>query len=315
LLRFRTVVAVSGIFLGRVSGKADEGEDGMTGKSANQIREEVRAEYGGRAAGVIADSGLGCCGTGGTTAKQRYYEAESVADLPDSAVSYGCGNPIAIAELRTGETVLDLGSGAGLDCFLAARRVGPEGSVIGVDMTDEMLVLAEQNKEKLGAATVEFRKGFMEALPVADASVDVIISNCVINLAPDKDPVFSEAFRVLRPGGRLQISDIVLLRDLSASDMEDGALWTGCKAGALVVGDYISRLERAGFVNVTVAIADRLAGGTNGDAWRSGRITAAKPGESSAPAPLHCGERIEVVDGSGGSACCGSDCCTTDAVS
>jgi SAM-dependent methyltransferase len=282
----------------------------MAGKTTGEIREEVRAEYGARAAGVMAAGESGCCELGAST-KQRYYAADSLEDLPEAAVSYGCGNPLAIAELLRGQTVLDLGSGAGLDCFLAARQVGPDGRVIGVDMTDEMLELAERNRATLGAANVEFRKGLMEELPVADASVDVIISNCVINLSPDKDAVFAEAFRVLRPGGRLQVSDIVLLRELSPAELENGALWTGCKAGALVVGDYMVRLERAGFSGVSVAIGDQLAGRAGDDAWRSGRISAYRPGSEATEKIGRIGEKIEVVSlkGASGAACCGENCC------
>ncbi|HTE87056.1 MAG TPA: arsenite methyltransferase [Dehalococcoidia bacterium] len=292
----------------------------MREKTADQIRDAVRADYAARARKVAGGGASACCGdseTVGTT--QRFYEGESYAgesidDMPDSVVSYGCGNPLAIAGLRHGEVILDLGSGAGLDCFLAAQRVGPEGRVIGLDMTDEMLSLAEQNRAKLGVANVEFRKGLMEALPVADASVDVIISNCVINLSPDKDAVFADALRALRPGGRLQVSDIVLLRELLLTEQEDVSLWTGCKAGALVIGDYISRLEAAGFAHLSIDVSEGLAGGSAQKPWRSGLISAFKPGGESKPRPRGADERIELVAPPGleSAACCGEDCCAPE---
>jgi arsenite methyltransferase len=173
-----------------------------------------------------------------------------------SDLGLGCGNPTAIAELRAGEVVLDLGSGAGIDCFLAARKVGPKGRVIGVDMTPEMLGKARENARKGDYRTVEFRLGEIEHLPVADRSVDVVISNCVINLAPDKDPVYREAFRVLRPGGRLAISDVVATRPISAKDRADPAQWSSCSSGALEVPDLKRRLRKAGFRRIEVRRAD-----------------------------------------------------------
>jgi len=231
--------------------------------------------------------------------------------MPDSAVSYGCGNPIAIATLQPGEIVLDLGSGAGLDCFLAAQRVGPDGRAIGIDMTDEMLSLAEQNKAKLGAVNVEFRKGLMESLPAVDASVDVVISNCVINLSPDKDAVFGEAFRVLRPGGRLQVSDVVLLRGLSAQERSDLKLWAGCISGALERSDYERRLEAAGFVDVTVEPQEASGESVPSRAWCSAQIAAHKPGGRQRAPAAWSGEQIELIAPAGlaTAACCGDSCC------
>jgi arsenite methyltransferase len=227
-------------------------------------------------------------------------------------VSYGCGNPVAIAGLQAGEVVLDLGSGAGLDCFLAAERVGPQGRVTGLDMTEEMLALADQNKAKLGAANVEFRKGVMEAMPLPDGAVDVIISNCVINLSPDKDAVFGEAFRVLRPGGRLHVSDVVLLHELSATEQEDLTLWAGCVSGALERHDYARRLAAAGFVDVSVEPQQGGEESTTDKAWCSAAITAYKPGGQRKPLPVRSRERIELIAPAGldGAACCGDACCT-----
>jgi len=218
-------------------------------RTADEIKGAVKEFYGERA--VKASS---CCGPaeGAPDYKDKLYVIDDVKDLPETVASYGCGNPTAIAGLREGETVLDLGSGPGLDCFLSAKQVGEKGHVIGLDMTDEMLALANQNRDKLGATNVEFRKGEMESMPIDDTTVDVIISNCVINLSPDKDAVFRESFRVLRPGGRFHVSDIVLTRELTAAESDDLASWAGCTAGALVEGDYLNRLIAAGFNNVRV---------------------------------------------------------------
>jgi SAM-dependent methyltransferase len=208
--------------------------------------------------------------------------------------------------------VLDLGSGAGLDCFLAAQRVGPEGRVIGVDMTDEMLALAESNRAKVGADNVEFRRGVIEAIPLEDDAVDVLISNCVINLSADKDAVFAEAFRVLRPGGRFQVSDVVLLREISEAERGDLDLWAGCKSGALLTSDYEAGLRRAGFEDVEIVVASA----EGGDAWQSALINARRPGGAAAGTEwrLPSGERIELVAPAGLAMadCCateGSDCC------
>jgi arsenite methyltransferase len=188
---------------------------------------------------------------------QRLYGREETEALPPTAVaaSLGCGNPLALVEIVSGETVLDLGSGGGLDVFLSARRVGPEGLVYGLDMTDEMLALAEVNREKAGLGNVRFLKGDIEAIPLPEACVDIVISNCVINLSLDKDQVFREAFRVLREGGRLAVSDIVFQGDislLSAEIRQDLTAWAACLAGALEEGDYLARLKKAGFVEVAL---------------------------------------------------------------
>jgi SAM-dependent methyltransferase len=192
----------------------------------------------------------------------RLYAEEEVADLPSTVtdVAFGCGNPTAISALQPGETVVDLGSGGGIDVFLAAKMVGPEGRVYGVDMTPEMIELARRNAGKVGATNVEFRHGQIEALPLEDASVDVVISNCVINLSPDKDAVFREAFRVLRPGGRLQVSDIVWTKPVPDEVRHDLEQWAGCVAGALLEREYLEKITAAGFTGVT-----SIARGHGGD--------------------------------------------------
>ena len=225
-----------------------------------------------------SDDGCGC-GTEATsedqiTAVKAFYEGTDTSDLPETVtdVSLGCGNPTAIAELKTGETVLDLGSGGGIDCFISAKAVGPEGHVIGVDMTDEMLDLAAKNAGKVGATNVEFRKGEIEHLPVADNTVDVIISNCVINLSSDKSQVLDEAFRVLKPGGRFRVSDIVLTRELTFDEEKYLAEWAGCIAGALQKDDFAARLEASGFQDISLDLKSEWR-----DAVHSADITAVKP--------------------------------------
>lgn len=226
-----------------------------------QIKEMVRARYGGiaEAAGAAESCcapAASCCGpTADPNSKSKrmgYSEAELSA-VPDGAnLGLGCGNPQAIAAMKPGEVVVDLGSGAGFDCFLAGRQVGPSGHVIGVDMTHEMLKKARDNAGKTGAANVEFRLGELEHLPIADNTADVILSNCVINLVPDKRQVFREAFRVLKPGGRLAISDVVNTTALSADLAADTALLCGCVAGAAPVPKIEAWLAESGFVNVKV---------------------------------------------------------------
>jgi SAM-dependent methyltransferase len=187
------------------------------------------------------------------------YSNEELAAIPDGAnLGLGCGNPVALASLRPGETVLDLGSGAGIDCFLAARKVGAEGKVIGVDMTPEMLEKARKNAASAGVANVEFRLGEIEHLPVADNSVDAIISNCVINLSPDKPQVFCEAFRALKPGGRLIVSDIVLDSPLPKALLDSVAAYVSCISGASLKTDYLAMMSAAGFSDVAVVSEDRF---------------------------------------------------------
>jgi len=195
----------------------------------------------------------GCCSTTDTQAKTLGYTAADIAAVPEGAnLGLGCGNPVAIASLRPGQVILDLGSGAGFDAFLAAREVTESGRVIGVDMVPEMLAKARENARKGGYSQVEFRLGEIEALPVADSCVDVIISNCVINLCPDKRPVYNEAFRVLKPGGRLVVSDVVAREAFSEDMMKDWALFSGCLSGATVLADLEKILADAGFVDVAI---------------------------------------------------------------
>jgi arsenite methyltransferase len=199
-----------------------------------------------------------CCGPSDAavdqTAAARFYSTEELADLPETVTdaSLGCGNPLAIAGLQPGEVVLDLGSGGGIDCFLAAKKVGPEGRVIGLDMTPDMIRLARRNAKKIGVKNVDFRFGEMEEMPLPDESVDVIISNCVINLSPDKDSVFREAYRVLRLGGRLSVSDVVVDGDLPQFIRSRLDAWAGCLAGALDESIYLDKIRAAGFKKVEV---------------------------------------------------------------
>jgi arsenite methyltransferase len=225
-----------------------------------QVREIVRARYGEAARSVQDQKPASCCGSGGCSTKSQdpitagLYDESETAGLPVEAVlaSLGCGNPTALAALREGEVVLDLGSGGGIDVLLSARRVGPTGKAYGLDMTDEMLALARENQRKAGVENVEFLKGEIEAIPLPDAAVDTIISNCVINLSADKRTVLAEAFRVLRPGGRFAVSDIVLRGALPEEAQRSLALWTGCVAGALDESEYRHLLAEAGFEAIDV---------------------------------------------------------------
>lgn len=223
------------------------------------IKRQVREGYGRIARGEASSCCGGessCCGGGIASraiAEKIGYSASDLEQVPEGAnLGLGCGNPVALAALAEGQTVLDLGSGAGFDCFLAARAVGPEGRVIGVDMTPEMIAKARANAERAGVQNVEFRLGEIEALPVADSSVDVILSNCVINLSPDKPRVFAEAFRVLKPGGVLALSDIVLEKPLPQALASSVSAYVGCIAGASLKEDYLAMLRAAGFAEVEV---------------------------------------------------------------
>ena len=232
----------------------------------DDVREVVRRKYGEAALTVLSGQGAACCGgntggggaadscCGGDTITGGLYDQAEADQIPEAALlaSLGCGNPTALATLVPGEIVLDLGSGGGIDVLLSARRVSPGGWAFGLDMTDEMLALAEKNKAEAGAQNVTFLKGHIEAIPLPDASVDVVISNCVINLSADKDAVLREAFRVLRPGGRFAVSDVVVEGDLPDAVRADMESYVGCVAGALEVGNYLHRLANAGFAEAGV---------------------------------------------------------------
>jgi SAM-dependent methyltransferase len=241
----------------------------MAGFDENDIKQAVRESYAGHAiAGTscCAPSAAGgsscCCGTQDTSSvsEELGYDPDDLAELPDGAdLGLGCGNPLALLDLREGETVVDLGSGGGIDCLLAAKQVGPSGRVIGVDMTPEMLARARRNAAAGGYDNVEFRLGEIEHLPVADDSVDVVISNCVVNLVPDKGQVFADVFRVLKPGGRISVSDIVLLGEVPLAIRDSVDAYVSCLAGAILRDDYLALIKEAGFVDVTVEHARSFA--------------------------------------------------------
>jgi arsenite methyltransferase len=284
-----------------------------TNHDPERLREEVRHRYGSIANGEATLGGAnqpgdhccqpsndGLCSNGCRTAEQARtlgYSDGDFAGVPEGAnLGLGCGNPVALASLRPGETVLDLGAGAGFDAFIASRTVGPEGRVIGVDMTPEMISKARTNAKKSGYANVEFRLGEIEALPVADASVDIVISNCVINLCPDKRSVYREAFRVLRSGGRLAVSDVVAREPLSDDEKGDLALYSGCLSGAILHADLIRILEETGFIDIAV----RAKGNTDEiiTSWETKRGFESKVFAA------------EVTAKKPSAACCGSTCCS-----
>ncbi len=228
--------------------------------STTNIKDVVKEKYGEAALRVASGQANACCGGSSACGTDidpitaNLYGDSEKGVVPEDAVlaSLGCGNPTALAELREGETVLDLGSGGGIDVLLSARRVGPSGKAYGLDMTDEMLALARANQQKAGVENVEFLKGEIESIPLPDNSVDVVISNCVINLSSDKDRVLREAFRVLKPGGRFAVSDVVVRGDVPREVREHMLLWVGCIAGALEDSDYFAKLAHAGFENIDI---------------------------------------------------------------
>jgi arsenite methyltransferase len=229
--------------------------------SPENVKEIVKEKYGNAALRVTSGAGNSCCGQyrsglvgASDPITSNLYNAAEEGEVPDTAIkaSLGCGNPTALAELKPGDVVLDLGSGGGIDVLLSARRVGPTGKAFGLDMTDEMLALAEANKRKSGLTNVEFLKGDIENIPLPDSSVDVIISNCVINLSADKDRVLTEAFRVLKPGGRFAVSDVVVRGHVPDAIKKNMELWVGCVAGALSDDEYVAKLAGAGFENVGI---------------------------------------------------------------
>ncbi len=222
--------------------------------NTTDVKDMVKERYG-RIAARVHSGGTGCCGPSGPDPiTGDLYSGAEAGQVPEQALaaSLGCGNPSALAALEPGEVVLDLGSGGGIDVLLSARRVGPSGKAYGLDMTDQMLALARENQRRAGVENVEFLKGEIESIPLPENSVDVIISNCVINLSADKDRVLSEAFRVLRPGGRLAVSDVVVRGEIPPAIRKSVELWIGCIAGALSEADYIGKLERAGFTGISI---------------------------------------------------------------
>jgi len=278
--------------------------------STSQVHDAVREKYGeiARSVGKGGCCGPSSCGCGDPITSNLYSDSET-NDLPADAVavSLGCGNPTALIELLPGQTVLDLGSGGGIDVLLSAKRVGPSGKVYGLDMTDEMLALARENRRKAGATNVEFLKGTIEEIPLPDQSVDVIISNCVINLSEDKDAVLREAFRVLKPGGRFAVSDVVIRGPVPSEIRRSMELWVGCVAGALEEEEYAAKLKGAGFESVEV------------EPWRVYQIDDARA--FLAESGIDVDQLAPQVDGKIASAfirarrpeaksCCGPTCCS-----
>ena len=293
------------------------------------LKETVREKYGEAARRVAeGETSASCCGSSGCCGSTtetwdpitaNLYEEGQTAGLPAEALlaSLGCGNPTALAELREGETVLDLGSGGGIDVLLSARRVGPTGKAYGLDMTDDMLALANENKRKAGAENVEFLKGEIESIPLPDNSVDVIISNCVINLSGDKERVLREAFRVLKPGGRFAVSDVVVKGDVPEAVKKNVELWIGCVAGALEEQEFLSLLKKVGFSDPSIE-PTRVYSAEEGAAllantgldqekfaqqiegkFMSAFVRATKPAK-----------RQLKTRSASGSSCCGPDCCS-----
>ena len=300
--------------------------------TTNDVKEIVRARYGEAAGRVAQGTPQACCGSaaaslgGADPITSNLYDALQAGEVPEKALlaSLGCGNPTALAELKAGETVLDLGSGGGIDVLLSAKRVGPTGMAFGLDMTDPMLALAEENKRKSGLANVHFLKGEIEAIPLPANSVDVIISNCVINLSGDKDQVLREAFRVLKPGGRFAVSDVVVRGEVPAAVRKSMELWVGCVAGALSDRDYLAKLTAAGFENPGIEVTrvysvddareflsgqaqelQQLAQQVDGK-FVSGFIRATKPmAAAAAPQPAPAASA-----GAAPRNCCGPSCCS-----
>jgi SAM-dependent methyltransferase len=292
----------------------------MTTSQTDQdtLREQVRARYAAAATKVTSGQGdcgcgqpadCGCdsaCCSGVATAEEPGFGAELYAalerdQLPDTALlaSLGCGNPTAVAELHDGETVLDLGSGGGIDVLLSAKRVGPTGKAYGLDMTEEMLALARANAVEAGATNVDFLKGQIEAIPLPADTIDVVISNCVVNLSTDKPAVFAETYRVLKPGGRIGITDVVAEDRLSAEDRAERGAWVGCIAGALTRTEYENGLTAAGFNQISVAFTHQV-----GDGLHSAIIKATKPSDADAPISVAAPMGRTTLPMASDSACC-----------
>jgi arsenite methyltransferase len=273
----------------------------LTASQADQLREQVRRRYAALARVATDRDQHGACGSGGCCSGgtgadfgEALYAADQRQELPDAAVqaSLGCGNPTAVAELNVGETVLDLGSGGGIDVILSARRVGPTGTAYGVDMTDEMLALAQENARQAGVSNVHFLKGLIEQIPLPAESVDVVISNCVINLSTDKAAVLTEIARVLRPGGRIGISDVVAEDGIAPEQRAARGSHVGCVAGALSEGEYRGGLEEAGFEGISVEFTHQVADGIHGAIVRAVK--------TAAPAAVG----LPVVEPAAGAGCC-----------
>ncbi|HUP83075.1 MAG TPA: arsenite methyltransferase [Candidatus Limnocylindria bacterium] len=277
-----------------------------TPTTTENIHEEVRARY----AAAALNAKAGCCSAHSESYRSELYSALERAELPDAAVlaSLGCGNPIAVADLHEGERVLDLGSGGGIDVLLSAKRVGPTGRAIGLDMTDEMLALAQRNAAEAGATNVEFVRGHIESIPLPAESVDVVISNCVINLAADKPAVFREIARVLRPGGRMGITDIVAQDHLSPTERAERGSYVGCIAGALSYAEFISGLESVGLTDISLTATHAVADGMD-----SAIIKATKPldvAERLAVPQIDMSRRgLPLAKASGGCGCGEGGCC------
>ncbi len=298
--------------------------------AAETIIERVRERYADAArrvqAGGEACCADTCCSGADDPVTSNLYGAAETEGLPEEAVlaSLGCGNPTALIDLQPGQTVLDLGSGGGIDVLLSAKRVGPSGFVFGVDMTDEMLALAQQNKEKAGVANVAFLKGRIEEIPLPPNAVDVVISNCVINLSADKGQVLREAYRVLKPGGRFAVSDVVADGPVPAELRSTMEAWVGCLAGALEIDDYKRLLAAAGFEEVSVEITRRYTAAEAGldpatlpAGWQAGDgklasafVRATKPLAASAEPQVASTASGQIVVGSTDGRCCGSECCS-----
>jgi SAM-dependent methyltransferase len=287
--------------------------------TATTVHTAIRDRYGAIARGVVGAAAASCCdatsccggGAEDPISRDLYSDTDRAA-LPVEAVqaSLGCGNPTALIALEAGQTVLDLGSGGGIDVLLSARRVGPTGKVYGLDMTDDMLALARANQQRAAVTNVEFLKGQIEAIPLPDASVDVVISNCVINLSPDKDAVLREAFRVLKPGGRFAVSDVIVRGEIPADVRRSMELWVGCVAGALEEEDYVSKLQGAGFESVHI------------EPWRIYRVEDARDFlQASGLDPDRLAPAVHDRIASAfiratkpkTAACCGPDCCESAA--
>jgi len=295
----------------------------ISNANPDSITDEVRSSYAAVARAVLerrdlpSDEAGSCCGpTGEVVFGEILYDASERASLPDAAVlaSLGCGNPTAVADLRPGEVVLDLGSGGGIDVLLSAARVGPTGFAYGLDMTDEMLALARQNAETAGATNVEFRKGRIESIPLGDASVDVVISNCVVNLSTDKAAVLAEVARVLRPGGRVGISDVVADDALSPAERAERGSFVGCIAGALSFAEYRAGLEAVGLADISITPTHAVGAGLHGAivqatkpaSWTMSDIRAVDLPKPAATGTAAAGLPVLAAE----PACCGDGCCS-----